>query len=192
MVRLPLPTSGLRLVASLLLLVILAMVDVHLVSSIHVFDVYRLVQLETISATGNQLFGSQKSSFTLQATTLTSEDLTRSVVIVPLAKLDLATFEKVTGTGSAVLVLLPERPSAPSEELLERWEAIERVLIGREVKIPVYFAFTDGVLHDLYTNLENSNHDNGAGNLASSLFTDTYNLAVSAPGETVSYFSFLL
>lgn len=180
-------TGGLCSVVWFLFALLLSLVDVQLVSSSHVFDVYRLVQFEAISATGKQLFGSHKATFTLQATTLSSKDLTRSVVIIPLAEIDLATFESIVGKASAVLVLLPERQAALPKALVDRWNSIEGALLGREVKIPVYFAFTDLVLRELYSYIESSSQDTAYGNFGSALSTDTYTLAVSAAGDPVTF-----
>lgn len=169
----------------LVLILVLSFLELPAVSPIQVFDVYRMIQFETTyGATGHtEPFGSQKTGFTLQATTLAAGDLSRSVVVVELEQLDLENTERALLHASALLVLVPPKDSVLSHHTSARWGAVERALIAREVKIPVYFAHRNPLLQELYRDIEASVASTSSKNVAHWLYSDTYNLAVTAPGE---------
>eukprot|EP01116_Phalansterium_solitarium_P008752 TRINITY_DN22717_c0_g1_i1.p1 TRINITY_DN22717_c0_g1~~TRINITY_DN22717_c0_g1_i1.p1 ORF type:complete len:559 (-),score=186.63 TRINITY_DN22717_c0_g1_i1:86-1705(-) len=135
----------------ILLLISLVHCILPIANSEHVFDVYRLFQLEK---NGQQL-GSQKSGVNLPAVTVSRKgSLSKHIVVVPLrdfkaSQMDEILFEREAG---GLLVLLPK--SDFSGSLIDEWRRYEQQLAQKSVPVSVYFAFEDAELSALVETLD--------------------------------------
>ncbi len=145
---------------------------------IHTFDVYRMIQYDK----GNVPFGSQRSTFALQATSISSADFARKLVVVHFDKLKLSELDEVFNKAGGLLILLPPKEVKLNDDVMRRWTEIERELVNKEVRIPVYFAPMDEQLEEVYqASKSDSNQDEAASNsLLGSLWSDQYTLVATA------------
>ncbi|KAL6070259.1 Nicalin [Balamuthia mandrillaris] len=179
---------------------------------VHLFEVYRMIQYDTAGSGGSGAHGgSRAASLSLEATTLTASDIARKLVVVPLEALKLSHLDRLSGSKESssssssdasiggLLVLLPSSSSPLSSELVQRWTAVERELIARQFKCPVYFAYADEELLQLYHALSHTSAETKLGEEAEQelsagegffSFEDSYRLIVStnepAPLKTVT------
>jgi hypothetical protein len=123
------------------------------VDGVHVFDVYRMFQLEKSSAP----FGSQKGLVNFLATVPSSlsHSLDRQILLVKWDNLSLELLDIfVTQKGaSAILVVLP-RDLEISKEQLKNWSSLERKLLKLAMPIPIYFTKEDNFLLSVYQEME--------------------------------------
>ncbi|KAL6058179.1 Nicalin, variant 2 [Balamuthia mandrillaris] len=177
---------------------------------VHLFEVYRMIQYDTAGGGGGAHGGSRAASLSLEATTLSAADIARKLVVVPLEALKLSHLDRLSGSKDSsssssdasiggLLVLLPSSSSPLSSELVQRWTAVERELIARQFKCPVYFAYADEELLQLYHALSHTTAETKLGEEAEQelsagegffSFEDSYRLIVStnepAPLKTVT------
>lgn len=165
-------------------------------AGLYTFDVFRMIQYDR---TGLGAFGTQRTSVSLQAVSLA--DLARSdhydmgrskMVVAPYDQLDLALVDDANDRAGGLLVLLPPPDVRLERAAIDRWTDLERQLVARELRIPVYFAVRSPAIDDLVSTL--SHHrgsggeqdtasrpaaQGGGGGLLSWLYRDEYVMATS-------------
>jgi hypothetical protein len=162
--------------AQLLIIFLLAAVVfvAQQVGAAHVVDAYRVLQFSA----GGEQFGPQRTSMNLVAGTANHDDLSRRAAVVPAALLaakpSLLTTLVDERHAEGLLILLPNASlSAGATKInLTGWQEVERALVSRQWKIPIYFSFEDSETNRMATSFESAS-------VLSSPFEDTFSLTVS-------------
>eukprot|EP01087_Luapelamoeba_hula_P021654 TRINITY_DN7607_c0_g1_i2.p1 TRINITY_DN7607_c0_g1~~TRINITY_DN7607_c0_g1_i2.p1 ORF type:complete len:262 (+),score=35.04 TRINITY_DN7607_c0_g1_i2:35-787(+) len=150
--------------------------------------VYRAIQYDKSSTNADgvvssESFGTPKTGFTWQATTLTAQDLARQVVVAHLADVTPVLRSRVlatVGQASALIIVLPLPNTTLDATVVSAWNTLEHQLLHQEVKIPIYFAYDSPQLHQLYHDIDAA----ASTNAASSLFSLSDSFSLTVTGET--------
>jgi len=133
-----------RNLAFLLLIVL----EIALVHGVHVFPVYRLFQGEKSS----QAFGSQSTHVNLLASKWAKQrGYSRTVSVAELKDFDLS--DSVFNSTDAFLLLIPRNLNLLSKGVMDQWKQFEQIFLEKDIKIPVYFAWEDEDLSEIYNDL---------------------------------------
>jgi len=165
---------------------ILLAILIAVTSATHVYDVYRMFQMDR---DGSHL-GSQRAGVNHLATFSTRKgSLARYIVMIPLADFDVALLDELINErqAEALLILLPRDSSLLTPDLLQKWRGYETQLFEREVKIPVYFAFEDQELKDLSHRVKTMSEDTAIGSLFDSFVNsaDLYQMVLTGSEPTL-------
>jgi len=131
-----------RIVLSCLALVVMMssmMTSVRSEDDVPRLDVYRMIQYDE----GDQHFGSRRFAVSMPAADPSQAgDLARRVVVIDFNQLTEPVLDDLLNKNiGALLIILPKDVEAVDVAELEQWKKVEHSLMGREIPVPVYFAF---------------------------------------------------
>lgn len=157
-------------------------------NGVHVFDVYRLFQLEE----GSTAFGSQKVAVNSLATTAAKVGtMSRYIVVIPFKDFNIELIDDLLlqRGAEALLVLLPQNTSVISPDVLAKWRGYEKEILKKEFKGAIYFAFEDEAVTSLYQEIAASSTRPEFTHVIEFLESllgsqDQYHLIVSGPEPT--------
>ncbi|CAN4119190.1 unnamed protein product [Withania somnifera] len=172
----------------ILTLIFILSTCVDLYDAITVVDVYRLVQYDLSGVP----FGSRLAALNHHAgSSLLAEDLSRTVLMLPVRELNLDIIKEYIGQGKllgGLLLLLPPQFSPEKVDaavgvdenfdlLRNKVSELERLLIHTSIPYPVYFAFEDDDINAVLAEVKR----NDASGQPATATTGGYKLVVSAP-----------
>jgi hypothetical protein len=145
-------------------------------AGLYSFDVFRMIQYDKAGAP----FGSQRTSVSLQAVSI-SADIARKMVVAPYEQVDVTLIEEANAKAGGLLILLPPRDVKLQRGVIEKWMEVEAQLNSRELRIPVYFAVVTPEIQEAMSTITSAG-DEGAivSGFLSSIYSDEYVMVASS------------
>jgi hypothetical protein len=145
-------------------------------AGLYSFDVFRMIQYDKAGAP----FGSQRTSVSLQAVSI-SADIARKMVVAPYEQVDVTLIEEANAKAGGLLILLPPRDVKLQRGVIEKWMEVEAQLNSRELRIPVYFAVVTPEIEEAMSTITSAGDDGAVvSGFLSSIYSDEYVMATSA------------
>eukprot|EP01126_Amoeba_proteus_P054096 TRINITY_DN6627_c0_g1_i3.p1 TRINITY_DN6627_c0_g1~~TRINITY_DN6627_c0_g1_i3.p1 ORF type:complete len:513 (-),score=107.59 TRINITY_DN6627_c0_g1_i3:553-1974(-) len=154
-----------------------------LVDSVHVFDVYRMIQYDHLGVN----WGCQRAATNLMATVGTkTEKMWKYILIVPVEQVTKEFIEDKTSTNHSaggLLLLLPEPGKQSPEFDVDTWKSVEENLLHRRIDIPVWFTHRTTEVEALYQEIKyEEGKDSPSSSFISGLLgSDSYRLSTTGP-----------
>ncbi|XP_077869611.1 BOS complex subunit NCLN-like isoform X2 [Saccoglossus kowalevskii] len=111
----------------------------------------------------------------MEARPIDSAVATRRCVITRLTELTMDRYrELLEQAAGALLVLIPSSLSSMSENELQNWLELEPQLLTEQTNVPIYFAYEDDNLLNIYSDIQHAVNSDQAASAAEALLSAVY------------------
>ncbi|XP_077989007.1 BOS complex subunit NCLN-like isoform X2 [Glandiceps talaboti] len=159
---------------------------VPVVDAAHEFTVFRMQQYDLHGSP----YGCRNALVNMEARPIDSSVATRRCIITRLTDLSIERYrELLEQAAGALLVLIPPSLNSISQEELENWLEMEPQLLAEQTNVPIYFAYEDEKLLEIYDSIQSAvNSDQAASAteaLLSAVYANGFQMVVNGPQAKV-------
>ncbi|XP_033101240.1 nicalin-1-like [Anneissia japonica] len=140
------------------------------VDAAHEFSVYRMQQYDL---QGTQ-YGCRNALVNMEARPINSNVMVRRCLVTRLAELTAERYQEIIEGAGALLVLLPKDINSLPQSAVQYWLELEPQILEQESKVPIYFAYEDDRLLEIYNDISTAVSSDQAASGAEALLGAVY------------------